>query len=193
MPGEHELAQSLMAMRDMQSCLVDLVARVRMDSERVDAVVSDIFHGNGHLSRRTESQASALQTTSTCVEQLSTQCGITPTRRWPSNCWPPGIHRGGADHEGDPAAVATNCRDHWCDCRHCVSEQRPGRERCRGSGPRGRSGLWAGGLGGAAPAASPPLQLGQGACEEFKPAARCGVQSADALARVPCHPKYCAR
>ncbi|RFO95501.1 methyl-accepting chemotaxis protein [Rhodoferax lacus] len=71
--GEHELAQLLRALRDLQSRLSELVAQVRTGSERVDAAAGEIAHGNGDLSLRNENQASALQTTAASMEQLSTR------------------------------------------------------------------------------------------------------------------------
>jgi methyl-accepting chemotaxis protein len=62
-----------MAMGDMQSRLSQLVAQVRAGSERVEAAAGEISNGNSDLSRRTESQASALQTTAASMEELSTQ------------------------------------------------------------------------------------------------------------------------
>ena len=71
--GEHELAQLLMAMAEMQSNLSTLVARVRAGAESVEAASSEISLGNNDLSLRTENQASALQTTAASMEQLSAQ------------------------------------------------------------------------------------------------------------------------
>ena len=71
--GEHEFAQLLQAMRDMQSNLVELVEKVRSGSVSVELASGEISQGNTDLSIRTENQASALQTTAASMEQLSAQ------------------------------------------------------------------------------------------------------------------------
>jgi methyl-accepting chemotaxis protein len=71
--GEHEFAQLLSAMRDMQSNLVALVDKVRAGSVSVELAAGEISQGNNDLSIRTENQASALQTTAASMEELSAQ------------------------------------------------------------------------------------------------------------------------
>ena len=71
--GEHEFAQLLRALADMQAKLALLVANVRVGSESVDLAASEISQGNTDLSVRTEDQASALQSTAGSMEQLSAQ------------------------------------------------------------------------------------------------------------------------
>lgn len=71
--GEHEFAQLLRAMRDMQHKLSALVSRVRMGSESLDTASGEISQGNMDLSERTERQAGALQNTAASMEQLSAQ------------------------------------------------------------------------------------------------------------------------
>jgi methyl-accepting chemotaxis protein-1 (serine sensor receptor) len=71
--GEHEFAQLLQAMRDMQSNLVELVGKVRSGSVSVELASGEISQGNADLSIRTENQASALQTTAASMEELSAQ------------------------------------------------------------------------------------------------------------------------
>jgi methyl-accepting chemotaxis protein len=71
--GEHEFAQLLSAMRDMQSNLVVLVDKVRAGSVSVESAAGEISQGNNDLSIRTENQASALQTTAASMEELSAQ------------------------------------------------------------------------------------------------------------------------
>ncbi|WP_342616782.1 methyl-accepting chemotaxis protein [Rhodoferax sp. GW822-FHT02A01] len=69
--GTSETAQLLMALKEMQSSLVDVVGKVRQGSEAVAAASTQIAQGNQDLSTRTESQASALQETAASMEQLS--------------------------------------------------------------------------------------------------------------------------
>ena len=71
--GEHEFAQLLRAMHDMQSNLVALVDKVRAGSVSVELASGEISQGNNDLSIRTENQASALQTTAASMEELSAQ------------------------------------------------------------------------------------------------------------------------
>jgi methyl-accepting chemotaxis protein len=59
------------ALNEMQDSLAALVGRVRLASESVASVSSEIAQGNQDLSARTESQASALQQTSASMEELS--------------------------------------------------------------------------------------------------------------------------
>lgn len=69
-PGD---STSLLAkLRDMQSSLVELVSRVRQNSESVATASAQIAQGNHDLSSRTEEQASALQQTAATMEQLGT-------------------------------------------------------------------------------------------------------------------------
>lgn len=71
--GKHELAQLLLAMADMQTRLSELVETVRSGAESVDLAASEISTGNTDLSKRTEDQASALQTTAASMDELSNQ------------------------------------------------------------------------------------------------------------------------
>ena len=65
-----EIGQLLHALRDMQGSLAQLVTRVRQGSEGVATASAEIAQGNGDLSARTESQASALEQTAASMEQL---------------------------------------------------------------------------------------------------------------------------
>ena len=66
-------ANSLMAsMLQMREKLRDLVTQVRQGSENVASASAEIEQGNLDLSSRTENQVSALQTTASSMEQLST-------------------------------------------------------------------------------------------------------------------------
>jgi methyl-accepting chemotaxis protein len=69
--GEHEFAKLLLAMRDMQSRLAALVAKVHEGSESLNVAADEISQGNTDLSLRTENQASALQTTAVSMDELS--------------------------------------------------------------------------------------------------------------------------
>jgi methyl-accepting chemotaxis protein-1 (serine sensor receptor) len=63
---------SLMAaLQSMQTSLSDVVRHVRRTSQSVASASAEIAQGNGHLSIRTEQQASALQETAASIEELS--------------------------------------------------------------------------------------------------------------------------
>lgn len=63
---------SLMAhMRMMQTSLIQLVGRVRADSEQVASASTQIAEGSQELSNRTTEQASAIQETAASMQQLS--------------------------------------------------------------------------------------------------------------------------
>jgi methyl-accepting chemotaxis protein len=59
------------ALKSMQANLVQVVSKVRSNSESVATASSQIAQGNQDLSQRTEEQASALQETAASMEQLS--------------------------------------------------------------------------------------------------------------------------
>jgi methyl-accepting chemotaxis protein len=59
------------ALKAMQTNLVQVVSKVRSNSESVATASSQIAQGNQDLSQRTEEQASALQETAASMEQLS--------------------------------------------------------------------------------------------------------------------------
>ena len=69
--GNSETTQLLMALKGMQTSLVDVVGKVRRGSEGVATASSEIAQGNHDLSARTESQASALEETAASMEELS--------------------------------------------------------------------------------------------------------------------------
>ena len=69
--GENELTQLMLALKEMQDNLVNLVSRVLWGSEGVSAASAEIAQGNLDLSARTESQASALEETAASMEELS--------------------------------------------------------------------------------------------------------------------------
>ena len=70
--GDSEVAQLLMALKDMQQHLSGVVGRVRQNAEGVALASSEIASGNADLSSRTEHQASALQQTAASMEELGT-------------------------------------------------------------------------------------------------------------------------
>ncbi len=69
--GNSETTHLLMALKGMQSSLVDVVGKVRRGSEGVATASAEIAQGNHDLSARTESQASALEETAASMEELS--------------------------------------------------------------------------------------------------------------------------
>ena len=68
--GRDETAQLLQALGHMRQRLVSIVQGVRESAESVATASAQIAQGNGELSGRTESQASALQETAASMEQL---------------------------------------------------------------------------------------------------------------------------
>ncbi|SDM21978.1 methyl-accepting chemotaxis sensory transducer [Oryzisolibacter propanilivorax] len=68
--GRNEVAQLLLALRDMQGALAGVVMHVRQGAHGVLGASSEITQGNIDLSNRTESQAAALQQTSASMQEL---------------------------------------------------------------------------------------------------------------------------
>ena len=68
--GHNEIGDLMRAMHTMQSQLSQLVLQVRSDAEQVATASAQIAGGNQDLSRRTESQASALQQSNASMENL---------------------------------------------------------------------------------------------------------------------------
>ncbi|WP_066710796.1 methyl-accepting chemotaxis protein [Curvibacter delicatus] len=68
--GRDELGQLLTSLRDMQSGLAQVVARVRSGAESVATASAEIAQGDLNLSARTESQASSLEETAASMEEL---------------------------------------------------------------------------------------------------------------------------
>uniref|UniRef100_UPI0035B37FA2 methyl-accepting chemotaxis protein n=1 Tax=Hylemonella sp. TaxID=2066020 RepID=UPI0035B37FA2 len=60
----------IVAMRDMRESLATVVQGVRLSAQRVAVSAAEIDRGNGDLSARTESQASALEETAASMEEL---------------------------------------------------------------------------------------------------------------------------
>ncbi|WP_027016209.1 methyl-accepting chemotaxis protein [Comamonas composti] len=69
--GRDEMGQLFNALHAMQQSLDEVVRRVRGNAEAVAHTSAEIAQGNGDLSRRTESQASALEQTAASMEQLA--------------------------------------------------------------------------------------------------------------------------
>ncbi len=69
--GQNETSLLLLALKAMQSSLVQVVGNVRQNAEGVATASAEISQGNHDLSARTEQQASALEQTAASMEQLS--------------------------------------------------------------------------------------------------------------------------
>ncbi|MES2076657.1 MAG: methyl-accepting chemotaxis protein [Pseudomonadota bacterium] len=69
--GRDETGQLLLALKDMNTSLVDIVGRVRSGSDSIATASGQIASGNVDLSARTEHQASSLEETASSMEQLT--------------------------------------------------------------------------------------------------------------------------
>jgi methyl-accepting chemotaxis protein len=69
--GQDEIAQLLAALKDMQSSLSQVVAKVRENAEGVATASAEIASGNLNLSSRTEEQAASLEETAASMEELT--------------------------------------------------------------------------------------------------------------------------
>jgi methyl-accepting chemotaxis protein len=69
--GRDEIAQLLAALKDMQSSLSQVVAKVRENAEGVATASAEIAAGNLSLSSRTEEQAASLEETAASMEELT--------------------------------------------------------------------------------------------------------------------------
>jgi len=70
-PGGDETGQLLLALREMNEGLVNIVADVRSGSDTIASAASQIASGNQDLSSRTEEQASSLEETASSMEELT--------------------------------------------------------------------------------------------------------------------------
>ncbi len=70
--GSDEIAQLLIALKDMQHSLAQVVSEVRRNAEGVASASSQIASGNLNLSSRTEEQAASLEETSANMGELTT-------------------------------------------------------------------------------------------------------------------------
>ena len=68
--GRNEVAQLLLALKDMQGGLARVVTHVRHGAQNVLGGSTEIAQGNMDLSNRTEAQAGALQETSASMQEL---------------------------------------------------------------------------------------------------------------------------
>ena len=69
--SQDEIGQLLMALRDMNGSLLNIVSDVRGGTDAIATASSQIASGNLDLSSRTEEQASSLEQTAAAMEQLS--------------------------------------------------------------------------------------------------------------------------
>jgi len=69
--GSDETSQLLLALRNMNERLLDVVSRVRSSSESIATGSAQIAAGNTDLSQRTEEQAASLEETAASMEQLT--------------------------------------------------------------------------------------------------------------------------
>ncbi|MCO5398021.1 methyl-accepting chemotaxis protein [Ralstonia soli] len=69
--GSDEIAQLLIALKDMQRSLASVVSEVRRNAEGVAAASSQIASGNLNLSSRTEEQAASLQETAANMDEIT--------------------------------------------------------------------------------------------------------------------------
>lgn len=69
--GRNEVAQLLLALKEMQSALARVVTHVRQGSQSVFSASTEIAQGNMDLSSRTEAQAGALEETLASMQELS--------------------------------------------------------------------------------------------------------------------------
>jgi methyl-accepting chemotaxis protein len=93
--GNSETTHLLIALKEMQTSLVDVVGKVRRGSEGVATASAEIAQGNHDLSARTESQASTLEETAASMEERDRQA----KRRQRT----PGQPTGGAGEHGGRA------------------------------------------------------------------------------------------
>ncbi|MGQ0708902.1 MAG: methyl-accepting chemotaxis protein [Rhodoferax sp.] len=68
--GRNEVAQLLLALKEMQGALASVVTNVRQGSQNVLGASAEIAQGNMDLSNRTESQAGALEETNASMQEL---------------------------------------------------------------------------------------------------------------------------
>jgi methyl-accepting chemotaxis protein len=69
--GKDEIAQLLVALKEMQASLSHVVAKVRQNAQGVAAASAEIASGNLNLSSRTEEQAASLEETAASMEELT--------------------------------------------------------------------------------------------------------------------------
>lgn len=69
--GSDEVAQLLIALKNMNDNLAATVGQVRTGTETITVAAQEIASGNADLSQRTESQASSLEETASSMEELT--------------------------------------------------------------------------------------------------------------------------
>ncbi|MBC3934868.1 methyl-accepting chemotaxis protein [Undibacterium rugosum] len=69
--GSDEVAQLLIALKNMNDNLAATVGQVRVGTETITVAAQEIASGNADLSQRTESQASSLEETASSMEELT--------------------------------------------------------------------------------------------------------------------------
>ncbi|MBP9872023.1 MAG: MCP four helix bundle domain-containing protein [Nitrosomonas sp.] len=67
----NETGRLMMALKQMNDNLVELVGKVRMGTDSITTASSEIAAGNSDLSQRTEEQASSLEETASSMEELA--------------------------------------------------------------------------------------------------------------------------
>ncbi|HEY2628555.1 MAG TPA: methyl-accepting chemotaxis protein [Usitatibacter sp.] len=73
--GRDEVAEMMVALRDMQESLQGIAAKMRASAEAVSTAATQIAAGNTDLSSRTEEQASNLEETAASIEQMTATVG----------------------------------------------------------------------------------------------------------------------
>jgi len=73
--GRDEVADMLVALREMQQSLQQIASKVRASSEAVSTAATQIAAGNTDLSARTEEQASNLEETAASIEEMTATVG----------------------------------------------------------------------------------------------------------------------
>jgi len=73
--GRDEVAEMMVALRDMQENLQRIASKVRITAESVSTAATQIAAGNTDLSARTEEQASSLEETAASIEQMTATVG----------------------------------------------------------------------------------------------------------------------
>ncbi len=132
----------------MQTKLASIVAGVRQNADSVANASAEIAQGNNDLSARTEQQASALEQTAASMEQLGATVRqnadnaaqanqLATNANDVANQSGGGGRANGQHHARALRTAASSMRDdHRRDRQHRLSNQHPGAERRRRSGPR---------------------------------------------------------
>jgi methyl-accepting chemotaxis protein-1 (serine sensor receptor) len=138
--SQDEVGQLLQALGQMQASLIRLVAHVRQSAEGVAAASTEIDQSDHNLSSRTESQASSLEETAASMEELGSTVRQNADNARQANQLAQSASSVAV--KGGERGLAQDQRHHQRDRRHCLPNQHPGTERCRGSGACRRTGPW---------------------------------------------------